>query len=91
MEKIATIIAAKVLNGLIEQQKEWDQQFTNDLNSMSTDGFGNAKLVNEEELILAEIARLMTLLSSYEDKEEYEKAAIIHNKLKILENRLNRL
>ena len=58
---------------------------------MQQDGFGNAKLVSEEELILAEIARLMTLLSSYEQNEQYEKAAIVHNKLKILENKLNKL
>lgn len=91
LEKLATRVAELVLTGLIEKQKEWDQQFTNDLNELTQDGFGNARLVNEEELILAEIARLMTLLSSYEEKEQYEKAAIIHNKLKILENKLNNL
>ena len=52
------------------------------------DEFGNARMVGEEELLLAEIARLMTLLSQYEEREEYEKAAIIQNKIKILENRL---
>ena len=58
---------------------------------MQKDGFGNARLVSEEELILAEIARLMTLLSSYEENEQYEKAAIVHDKLKILEDKLNKL
>jgi hypothetical protein len=91
LEKLANRVAELVLEGLIEKQKEWDQQFTNDLNELTQDGFGNARLVNEEELILAEIARLMTLLSSYEENEQYEKAAIIHNKLKILENKLNKL
>ena len=86
LEKLANRVAELVLEGLIEKQKEWDQQFTTDLNELAQDGFGNARLVNEEELILAEIARLMTLLSSYEENEQYEKAAIIHNKLKILEN-----
>jgi len=91
LEKLANRVAELVLEGLIEKQKEWDQQFTTDLNELAQDGFGNARLVNEEELILAEIARLMTLLSSYEENEQYEKAAIIHNKLKILENKLKRL
>ncbi len=91
MEKLAVRVAELVMQGLIDKQKEWDQQFTNDLNELTQDGFGNARLVNEEELILAEIARLMTLLSSYEENEQYEKAAIIHNKLKILENKLKRL
>jgi hypothetical protein len=91
LEKLAVRVAKLVLDGLIEKQKEWDQQFTTDLNNLQQDGFGNAKLVSEEELILAEIARLMTLLSSYEQNEQYEKAAIVHNKLKILENKLNKL
>ena len=91
LEDLANRIADLVLEGLIEKQKEWDQQFTTDLNELTQDGFGNARLVNEEELILAEIARLMTLLSSYDENEQYEKAAIIHNKLKILENKLKRL
>ena len=45
----------------------------------------------QEDLILSEIARLTTLLSSYEDEEHYEAAAIIHNKIKYLENKLKNL
>mgnify|MGYP005643690401 CR=1 FL=1 len=88
IEKLAIKIADFVLVGLIEKQKEWDQQFTADVGQIMQDEFGNAKLVGQEELLLAEIARLMTLLSQYEEKQEYEKAAIIHNKIKVLENRL---
>ena len=47
--------------------------------------------VSEEELLLSEIARLMTLLSSYEDREQYEKAAIIKNKIDKLKNKLDNL
>jgi len=45
----------------------------------------------QEDLILSEIARLTTLLSSYEEQEHYEAAAIIHNKIKHLENKLKNL
>ena len=31
----------------------------------------------DEEIMVAELARLMTLMSTYEDKEEYEKAACL--------------
>ena len=88
IEKLAIRIADLVLVGLIQKQKEWDQQFTADVGQIMQDEFGNAKIVSQEELLLAEIARLMTLLSQYEEKQEYEKAAIIHNKIKILEDRL---
>ena len=91
IEKLAIKIADLVLVGLIEKQKEWDQQFTADVGKIMQDSFGNARMVSQEELLLAELARLMTLLSGYEEKQEYEKAAIIHNKIKIIENRLRNL
>ena len=47
--------------------------------------------INQEQILLGEIARLMTLLSSYEEKEEYEKAAIIKRKIEILENPIRKL
>ena len=42
-----------------------------------------------EEHIIAELARLTTLLTIYEDKEQYEKAAIIKNKIRIINKRLD--
>ena len=43
------------------------------------------------ELLVAELARLMTLLSSYEDSEQYEKAAIIKNKIDRLQKQIEKL
>ena len=45
----------------------------------------------DEQMVVAEIARLMTLMSQYEDTEEYEKAAIIKNKISKLENIIRKL
>jgi len=45
----------------------------------------------DEQMIVAEVARLMTLLSQYEESEEYEKAAIIQNKITKLEKILKKL
>jgi protein-arginine kinase activator protein McsA len=45
----------------------------------------------DEQMIIAEVARLMTLLSQYEESEEYEKAAIIQNKITKLEKTLKKL
>ena len=44
-----------------------------------------------EEESLAELARLMTLLSSYLEKEQYEKCAIIKNKINRIETKLGKL
>ena len=46
-------------------------------------------LANEEELMVSELARLNTVLAMLEEKEEYRKAAIIMNKIKRIENKLN--
>lgn len=89
LEKLAVRVADLVMIGLIEKQKEWDQQFTTDVNDMFINS--NMQPVNEEELLLAELARLMTLLSSYEEKEQFEKAAVVHEKIKKIENKLNKL
>ena len=87
MNQLADIIVEK----LIEKQKEYDEQFHVDLQeTMMKDG-GYIRQLSTEELLLAEIGRLMTLLSSYEDKEQYEKAAIIKNKIDKLKNKLNEL
>ena len=87
MEKLADLVVSK----LIAKQKEYDEQFHVDLQETMKDNLGNARHVAEEELLLAEIARLMTLLSSYENKEQYEKAAIIKNKIDMLKTKLDEL
>ena len=87
MEKLAELVVSK----LIAKQQEYDQQFHIDLQETMSDGFGNARRVSEEELLLSEIAKLMTLLSTYESKEQYEKAAIVKNKLDQLKDKLDEL
>ena len=84
MEKLANLIVDK----LLAKQKEYDEQFHVDLQETMKDNLGNARHVAEEELLLAEIARLMTLLSSYENKEQYEKAAIILKKIRKIAKKL---
>ncbi len=49
------------------------------------------KMGSPYELLIAELARLMTLMVTYEDTEQYEKAAIIKNKIDRLQKQLERL
>ena len=46
---------------------------------------------DEEQLLLAELAKAMTLLDSYLQKEQYDKCAIIQNKIKRIENKVKKL
>ncbi len=43
---------------------------------------------DSEVVMLAELARLTTLLTIYEEEEQYEKCAILKNKIRILNRRL---
>lgn len=89
IEQLAVRVADLVMIGLIEKQKEWDQQFTNDVREMF--GQGYSLVQDEEQLLLAELARLMTLLTAYEENEQYEKAAIVNNKIQKIQNKLSKL
>lgn len=89
LDYLAERVADLVLEGLIKQQKEWDQQFTSDVEQMF--GGGYDVMQDEEQLLLAELARLMTLLSQYEEREQYEKAAIVQNKIQRIQNKLSKL
>ena len=43
----------------------------------------------EEEFLIAEMARLHTLLALYENQEEFMKAAIIKRRIEIVQNKLD--
>ena len=46
---------------------------------------------DEEEDLLAELAKCMTLLDKYLKAEQYEKCEVIKNKIKSIENKLKNL
>ena len=46
---------------------------------------------SEEEKLIKEYERLNKLLSQYGESEQYEKAAIINSKIRIIQNKLNKL
>ena len=90
-EKEMNRIADLVVEKLMKKQREYDEQFHEDFHEVLKDNLGNARQVSEEELMLSEIARLMTLLSSYEENEQYETAAIINRKINHLKTKLANL
>jgi methyl coenzyme M reductase beta subunit len=75
--KILARLVAEEIFKLIEL-KQLDEMFMDSLN-------------DPYELLIAELARLMTLLASYENSEQYEKAAIVKNKIDRLQNQIEKL
>lgn len=99
MNDFADLLAEKVFKLIMDKQAELDQQFIEQVKAsgqdieitLQQDLYVNNRNATEEEQLLAEMARLMTLLDAYEAKEQYEKAAIIKNKIDRIENKLNQL
>jgi len=83
-QEIADLVIKKMLQARSNMQKELyninDILFTL-LNTQLT----------QEEILVGELARLMTLMNLYEDKEEYEKAAIIKNKVDKINDKLDQI
>ena len=67
-------------------QKLVNQGYTiSDITSNKTDELG----LNAEERLVGELARLQTIMMIFEDKEEYEKAAMILKKIDKINIKLN--
>jgi len=80
-----------IVDRIILEQKKLDKEFQDNMTDMQTQGFGVSKISTEEEMLLGELAKLQTMLSLYEEKEEYEKAQKINNKIKLITLKLNNL
>ena len=90
--RLAIYIADLVVEKLIRQfdfQIRGDMD--NELEEILIDDLikGNTIQDDIEEHLIGELARLTTLLTIYEDKEQYEKAAIIKNKIRIINKKLD--
>ena len=84
-------ITDMIVDRIILEQKKLDKEFQDNMADMQTEGFGMSKITTEEEILLGELAKLQTMLNLYEEKEEYEKAQKINNKIKLIHLKLNNL
>ena len=87
MNELADLIIAK----LEVQQKVWDEEFHNSVQDLyGKESSKEAFVMTEEEALIGELARLQTLLMIFENKEEYEKAAILLSKLNTIKTKLRK-
>ena len=91
-EFIADLVVSR-LNSQFDFKVTTNTQVDDGINLLIDDLLSGKTKVSDdiEEHLIAELARLTTLLSIYEEKEQYEKAKIIENKIKIVTNKLNNL
>ena len=83
-DKSLDVLSAKVVARLI-QLKELTM-FHDRLNLTQVDW--NYINMTEEEDLLSELAKLMTLMNLYTDKEEYEKCALLKARIRDIKYRL---
>ena len=87
MNQLADIIISK----LEIKQAQWDEEFHSSINDLyGKETSKEAFVMTEEEALIGELARLQTLLMIFENKEEYEKAAILLSKLNAIKSKLRK-
>ena len=82
------ILAEWLFDKLMERQEEYDREFEESVQDMFKAGFTAEIKLTEEELMIGELARLQTLMMLYENKEEYEKAAVLLKKVNDIKKKL---
>ena len=93
IEKLAQLLFDKIM----EKQEQADIEYADQIQQLYNNGYVIEKSkkqddmegLNNEERLVGELARLQTIMMIFEDKEEYEKAAMIQKKIKIVNKKLN--
>ena len=95
IEKLAQLLFDKIM----EKQEQADQEYHEQIQKLMNNGYQISSVqaekhkdelgLNQEERLVGELARLQTIMMIFEDKEEYEKAALIQKKIEKINKKLN--
>tara|TARA_R110000764_G_scaffold71422_1_gene147192 strand:+ start:227 stop:538 length:312 start_codon:yes stop_codon:yes gene_type:complete len=92
IEKLADLLFDRIM----EKQEIADEEYADQIKRLYDDGYTIEKTkqddmdgLSDEERLVGELARLQTIMMIFEDKEEFEKAAMIQNKIKLVNKKLN--
>ena len=95
IEKLAQLLFDKIM----EKQEQADIEYANQIQKLYNEGYSISSKtaekykdelgLNQEEKLVGELARLQTIMMIFEDKEEYEKAAMILKKIDKINEKLN--
>ena len=91
IEKLAQLLFDKIM----EKQEQADIEYADQIQQLYNNGYTIEKSksdnigLNDEEKLVGELAKMQTIMMILEDKEEYEKAAIILKKIDKINRKLN--
>ena len=88
------MLADLIFDRIVEKQEQMDEDYHNQVRKLYENGFVINDVtdkfgINEEERLVGKLAKLQTIMMILEDKEEYEKAAIILKKIEVINKKLN--
>jgi len=82
IDRIAIKVVAKMVN--LQSMVDW----SNAMDTAITDDYEDKLGLTDEDKNIAELAKYMTLMNLFQDREEYEKCAIIKKIIKNINKRL---
>ena len=94
IEKLAQLLFDKIM----EKQEGADVEYAEQIQKLVSQGYTISDItsnkqdelgLNQEERLVGELARLQTIMMIFEDREEYEKAAMIQKKIEVINFKLN--
>ena len=87
-------LADLIFDKMMEKQEQLDQDYHDQVRKLYENGYVISEAedksgFNDEERLVGELAKLQTMMMILEDKEEYEKAALILKKINKINKKLN--
>lgn len=79
--KIAELTAKIIIDHLEAKQDEWNQEFHLSMENIKQDGFGNMRMMSEQEVIQMQIDELQQELDKAVENENFTLASKINSKI----------
>ena len=79
--KIAELTAKIIIDHLEAKQDEWNQDFQVSMENIKQDGFGNMRMMSEQEIIHMQIDELQQELDKAVEDENFTLASKISSKI----------
>ena len=79
--KIAELTAKIIIDHLEAKQDEWNQEFHLSMENIKQDGFGNMRMMSEQEIIQMLIDELQQELDKAVESEDFKLASKINSRI----------
>ena len=79
--KIAQLTAKIIIDHLEAKQDEWNQEFHLSMENIKQDGFGNIRMMSEQEVIQMQIDELQQELDKAVDSQDFKLASKINSRI----------